>query len=166
MSLRYIIDAYNVIKSPDFPPGKAKTCSPVSLLVDLLRTKNLCGSRKNTAFLVFDGYPPGGREQGVLPECQFRVIFSRQESADERIKKMIEAETDRKNLILVSNDKELCLFARLFKVKALSAGEFLKTEIQSSRLEKLRIIAEEAKDITYSQTRKINEELKNIWLRR
>jgi len=88
------------------------------------------------------------------------VIFSRRESADERIKRLIELIPDPKNVVVVSDDKEIRFFAKSCKAKAESAEDFLSFQ---DKLLRARSAIPEA-EISYAQMHKINEELRKLWL--
>jgi hypothetical protein len=87
MSLRYIIDAYNLINHPLFSPRSRKLPDPRRALADFIISNRLTGSRKNKVVLVFDGYPPSGEapaEEGLT------CLFSRMIEADDLIRKLLE----------------------------------------------------------------------------
>ena len=88
------------------------------------------------------------------------VIFSRAESADERIKKLVELIPNPKNVVVVSDDKEIRLFAKSCRAELESVEEFLSFQDKLTRLK--NGIPEI--ELTYTQMHKINEELKKLWL--
>lgn len=88
------------------------------------------------------------------------VIFSRVESADERIKKLLELIRSPGNVVVVSDDKEIKFFAKAYGAKSQSVEDFLSFQ---DKERSIRLGAAEP-DITYTQKHKINEELKKIWL--
>ena len=88
------------------------------------------------------------------------VIFSRRESADERIKKLVELIPNPKNVVVVSDDKEIGFFAKSCRAKLESVEDFISFQ---DKLTRIKNAAPEA-EITYTQMHKINEELKKLWL--
>ena len=158
MSLQYVIDGYNIINHRLFPRSSRKTRgSPVSL-VELITSKNLCGSLKNKVTIVFDGYLSDSRLQAS--DSRINVIFSEDSSADDQIKRIIERSQDKKNTVVVSDDKEIVVFVKCCGVKTMSVEEFIGRSPNDKRREKEDIKPE----LYFSQVAKINEELKKIWL--
>lgn len=124
----------------------------------MIKLKNLCGSPNNKIWIIFDGYQDASSNN--LDEPNFKVIFSRRESADNRIKKIIELTSNPKNVIVVSDDKEIKYYVKSCKAKTVSVVDFLCSK-KILAVEKAGRLEPE---ITYSQMHKINEELKKIWL--
>ncbi len=106
---------------------------------------------------MFDGYP--GDTLDNSEEGGIKIIFSRTESADERIKKMLELNPDLKNVIVVSDDKEIKFFAGSCGAKAQAVEDFIQPKGRSTQRK-----VEPEPEISYSQMHKINEELKKLWL--
>jgi len=159
MSLRYAIDGYNVIKHPLFIQQAAKKIqdSRISLL-EFIRTNRLCGSSKNKITVVFDGYQdsryPGYGEY-------IEVIFSRKESADDAIKRLVQEWGNFKNTVVVSEDKDIKFFVRSYGVKVEGVAEFFR--LKERAIIKSRELVEP--QLTYTQMHKIDEELRRIWLK-
>lgn len=164
MSLHYIIDGYNIINNRLFAVNRKKMKSPHLALLDLIKDNRLCGSEKNQVTLVFDGY-----SAEFEPKCLNRganVVFSKEETADEIIKQIIDISVNLKNIIVISDDKEISYFAKYAGCKTMEVAEFMgklavscekkKADINEKNLSK--------QDLNYSQINKINQELKNLWL--
>jgi len=165
MSLHYVIDGCNIIHHPAFKqilnkkPKDLRTC-----LVDLIRAEKLCGSPRNTASIIFDGHPPQHLDFHSSAK-NTRVIFSKEESADEVIKRLVEDSSQPRNNVVVSDDKEVKLLARLNGARALGAQEFLGPP-RERRIERQEAQDLELKpELTYSQMHRINEELRSVWLK-
>ena len=159
MSLRYIIDGNNCLHHPDFTYPKNTPDSRLALSDFILKQK-LTGSRKNQVMFVFDGYPRT-HEQAKSPADNIEIIFSRKETADQTIKRLLEKAANAKNIIVVSDDKEIRIFTRLIGARALGVRDFIR------RKDKL-IVAQTADlkpELTYTQMHKINQELRKIWLK-
>ncbi len=107
--------------------------------------------------MVFDGYEdcryPGYDED-------IEVLFSRKESADERIKKIVSESGNAKNIVVVSEDKEIKFFTRACGARVFSAEEFFKYE-KKNKVEKQDSFKPE---LTFTQMHEINKELRRIWL--
>jgi hypothetical protein len=158
MSLQYIIDGCNVTHNPSFTKNIPKR--PVDsrvFLIELIRSRNLCAN-KSLIWLVFDGYPD--KELENLEKEHFRIIFSYKQSADEKIKRILELTANPKNTIVVSDDKEVSSFARIMHAKAVSIEVFMR----DSRVKRKGVLLEETR-LNYSQMHKINDELKRLWLK-
>jgi predicted RNA-binding protein with PIN domain len=156
MSLHYIIDGYNFTKHQLFPLANKIKDERLSLLEFIGREK-LCGSCKNKITVVFDGYA-GDFKTG---EYNIEVIFSCEVTADERIKKIIETQGNNKNTVVISDDKEIKYFVKSCGMKALGIEEFINHKKKKINLEDESLKPE----LTYSAMYKINQELRQIWLK-
>lgn len=157
MSLQYIIDGYNIINHPRFPDRRKSSGHPSKSLSDFIRDSKLTGSSRNTLVIVFDGYPPSGETS-----AQGCVVFSRKISADEKIKMLIEERGARKNIVVVSDDKEIRSAAASLGARRMSVDDFIGHKSTSAGKGQKQ---EGAPELTYTQMHKINEELKRIWLK-
>ena len=83
------------------------------------------GSVNKQVTVVFDGHPAhcGGNFQGDI-----RVIFSDGCSADDQIKYMVEEDHDRKNCVVVSDDKDIFIYARSLGARVMSVPAFTATK--------------------------------------
>ena len=116
------------------------------------------GSLNNRVTVVFDGQPDcfGGE----LRQGDVRVIFSDGCSADDKIKLMVEEAEDKKNCVVVSNDKDIYLYARSLGTKVMTVAAF------TSKRETLRVSEDSGgKYIPLSRQEKINKELRALWLK-
>jgi predicted RNA-binding protein with PIN domain len=108
MSLHYLLDGYNILKQipafRDLPLEDGRRG-----FLKWIEHSRPQGSVNNQVTVVFDGHPDyfGGSPQGEI-----RVIFSDGCSADDQIKRMVEEDADRKNCVVVSDDKDIFLYAR------------------------------------------------------
>ncbi|MDD5108652.1 MAG: NYN domain-containing protein [Candidatus Omnitrophica bacterium] len=160
MSLQYIIDAYNLINHPRFRPQKQSINIQYSL-ADFIRFNKLSGSKNNEVILVFDGYPPAGRE--IPEEANLTCVFSQKKEADELIKKIVENSSQPRNIIVVTDDKEVQIMSKFLHARVSSVEEFICGK------ENKKIICAKISDagdlkLTYSAMQKINAELKKKWL--
>ena len=92
------------------------------------------------------------------------MIFSDGCSADDQIKRMVEEDTDHKNCVVVSNDKDIYLYARSLGARVMSVEAF--TSVRAG----FKPAPSGNKDsggkyISLSRQEKINKEFKDIWLK-
>ncbi len=161
MSLQYIIDAYNVINHPQFSPALRGFSGVQSSLADFIRLNRLTGSRKNKVILVFDGYPAQGQ---TVPEDPGLVcLFSRMIEADEKIKKLVEESAQPRNIIVVSDDRQVQSEARFLHAQICGVKEFICGKKNKGVPDPDREESDENK-VSYVKMQKINAELKKKWL--
>ncbi|MGH9767964.1 MAG: NYN domain-containing protein [Blastocatellia bacterium] len=115
----YLIDGNNVI-GQRVGWHRDKPGSRRRMTQDLAR---LAWAKKLRLTVVFDGapdpqFPDGSSYRGV------RIFYSRQGSdADARIIEMVEAERNRKNLVVVTSDGRLASRVRASGVRVMRSGE-------------------------------------------
>jgi len=130
---------------------------PKGALLELLKIKKLM--QKNTVMVVFDGFSGSlsgeGRESGNT-----NIIYSCSVSADEKIRRMLEGAKNPANIVVVSDDKEVKLSARINRARSMGIEEFLAApKPRPNRKEGLP----EA-ELSAQECRKINDELEKLWL--
>ena len=95
-----------------------------------------------------------------------KAIFSKGQSADDLIKKMVEQSQTKKNLVVVSNDKDIKLYVRALGASVLSVQEFTMTPEKKIKQKSARLPqASEGKYVSLTQQDKINKELERIWIK-
>lgn len=157
MSLHYILDGYNIVRHADFIE-QDNLRDPRLSLVRLLEQLRPFGSLKNKVTIVFDG------SSNVIThpiQSSIEVKFSCPESADDEIKRLVERSKTPKQIIVVSDDRELTFYVRSLGAAILSASDFLL---------KCRLLTDKPKykpnvELSYSEMEKINEELRKKWLK-
>jgi predicted RNA-binding protein with PIN domain len=161
MSLEYVIDGYNIINHPLFRAVNRKNKDSRIALLQFIRAKRLAGSPKNKITVVFDGYSTIAE----LSENVFNIelIFARKDTADEKIKKIVEGSLNPKNIVVVSDDKEIKFFIRSAGARSISVEEFMPHKEKSPGFLNEKDLLKT--ELTYSQIHKINQELKKIWLK-
>lgn len=127
-------------------------------MLEAIKRNKLCGSLNNRVTVVFDGYS-GISDKNI--ETDIRVVFSRNESADERIRRIVENFGNPKNLIVISDDNEIKFFARAVGAKAVSVEDFFGAKLNSQVKKRVN----EDLELNFSQKHKITEELKKLWLK-
>jgi predicted RNA-binding protein with PIN domain len=157
MSLHFVLDGYNIIKQLPSQSQKKLKFSRNALLW-FVEEKRPQGSRKNKVTVVFDG------KEDVLPykiDSSAEVIFTKNESADDKIKRIVEKSQNPKQVVVVTDDRELRFFVRRLGAKLMSVVEFIslkdKTQAPPPKDDK--------KIIPAHIERAITEELKGIWLK-
>ena len=120
--------------------------------------------------VVFDGYPNLSTRE--LDEENIDVIFSKEETADTKIKKMVETQVNPKNTVVVSDDKEIKFFVRAVCAHSIGVEDFIHSarhtvgisrEEKSGRASRERDLLKP--ELSYSQIDQINKELKARWLK-
>ena len=158
MALHYLLDGYNIIhKIPGLDSKKLE--SQRENLIYLIQARSPQGSRKNAVTIVFDGQPGFG---GFDIAAKYpRVIFTSGETADDRIKKIVEQAKNKKNIVVVSDDKEIQFYVRSLGAKIMAVADFLsmaETQVSAPLLK--------AKNIPRNLEREITSEMEQIWIKK
>ncbi len=163
MSLHFLLDGYNILKQMaplrDLPLEDGRRG-----LLTWIADSRPQGSVNNQVTVVFDGHPD--HFGGMSSQGEIRVIFSDGCSADDKIKRMVEEDLTRKNCVVVSDDKDIFLYARSLGARVMSVAAF--TSIRAAGRDNVRAtrrLAPTEKYISLSRQEKINKELKDIWLK-
>lgn len=162
MSLQYVIDAYNLINHPAFKPATKSSLNIQHALANFIKFNKLTGSKNNQIILVFDGYPPPVVD--IPQEENIACIFSRSKEADELIKKIIENSVSPKNIIVVTDDKEVQLASRFLHAQVSSIEAFICGKQNKKSISAKKFDSEDPK-LSYSKMQIINAELAKKWLK-
>jgi predicted RNA-binding protein with PIN domain len=127
--------------------------APCLDLLTFIYKNKLTGSSNNDVWVIFDG----GRPPYQINNFQYKILFSGSEIADDLIIKKVEQAKNKKQIVVVTDDRQLAYRARSLRARNISVNEFIA---KTKRKEK----KEEGKNIKYSLQREITEELKKIWL--
>ncbi|MBI3617694.1 MAG: NYN domain-containing protein [Candidatus Omnitrophica bacterium] len=154
MSLHYLLDGYNIIHQ--MPPLN-KLEDQRQQLIQWIESRAPQGSLRNTVTVVFDGRSDvwGG---GAVPS-PVQIIFSREESADEKIIRMVEEAAHKKSVVVVTDDRSLQYSVRALGAKVSGVQTFLG---QGAPVPVRR--PESGKDISKTLEHKITSEFTKIWL--
>jgi predicted RNA-binding protein with PIN domain len=170
MSRHLLLDGYNVLR-------KIRRFADLSLedgrraLIRFVQETRPQGSLRNSVTIVFDG-----REDVVSLDfpVDVRVIFSKGENADEAIKRIVQESQTPRDIVLVTEDRELGYFCRSlgaaiwsvaqFTAQARKSGEKLRSGV--ARRPSKAQPADEGKVIGKVFEDKVNRELSKIWLRK
>ena len=159
MPLQYVIDAYNTINHIQFSPIRKKIKDPQRALLEFIKNRRFGRNSQSKITVVFDGYPKVSAQN--LAETDIDVVFSRKETADARIKRLVETSKSPKNIVVVSDDREIKFFITSLGARSMGVEEFIhpqkKTQTNNEDLIKL--------ELNFSQISKINQELKALWLK-
>ncbi len=119
MSLHYLLDGYNVLKQMaplrDLPLEDGRRG-----LLRWIGDSRPQGSVNNQVTVVFDGTEDDLR----CWQGEIRVIFSDGCSADDKIKRMVEEMPAKKNCVVVTDDKDIFLYARSLGARVMSVAVF------------------------------------------
>lgn len=180
MSLHFVIDGYNLIKQARIP-NRINGLAPLAInpeqglrvnledsraaLIRFLKIYRPQGSKGNQVTVVFDGkennYPAGQISGAIYQYSGIRVIFSQGECADDKIKELVQHSKNPKNIVVVTNDREIRDFVKQLKAQVKTIEEFL-VKFNSSKTKEIP----DAKIILSPvETARITEEMKKIWLK-
>lgn len=157
MSLHFIIDGYNLIKQAPHL-DKANLEDSRKALISLLSVYQPQGSRRNRVTVVFDGKQGNFSVSGSASSAQ--IIFTQGESADDKIKRMVEKSENPRNIAVVTNDREIQRFVRQKNAQVKTVDEFLA----KCALPKPKGRVDD-KIISPPEAAEINEEMKRVWLK-
>ena len=157
MSLHYVLDGYNIIKKSSFDSESLKGSR--DFLLALIRQSKLLKSKNNKVTVVFDG--KSDVFDYTYPAGELKVIYSKGENADELIKRIVQASPSPKNIVVVSEDRQILFFVRGCGAKIMDTKEFIRKiepvdNAPKDHNPKLEITAKQASDIT--------KELQRLWL--
>jgi len=144
------VDGWNIINK--VLPLKT-SLSPPQELISYIRRNRLTGSRNNKVTVVFDG-----KEWKDIYEREFEIIFTGEISADEVIKKKVEKYKHKKQIVVISDDRQIIEFIKREGATSQKIEEF----VRKKKKNKKRNIFE--KEIDEALQNQITEELKKIWL--
>ena len=169
MSLHFLLDGYNIIKQiPELAPKKLEE-GRLSL-VRLIETHQPQGSLHNNVTIVFDGQPG---IWGKVSSSRVKVIFTETESADDKIKSLVEDSSFKKNIVVVTDDKDIKFAVRRMGATVIGVQEFWSRIQSKSASPKLfpkqtnrrdRKDKEEEKIISKTLEYKITSEFEKLWL--
>lgn len=164
MSLHFVIDGYNLIKQTPALNKDNLEDSRVAL-IKFLNIHQPQGSGNNQVTIVFDGKE--GNFYYAAASRSIEVIFSIGQSADDKIRMLVEESAHPKTIVVVTNDREIQLSARQLKAQVRTVDEFLKKFNAAQKLKQKadKKNSADEKILSYSSEEKITEEMKRIWLK-
>lgn len=159
MSLRYYLDGYNIIHQIEALAYGSLEDQRHNLIkhIEINRPQ---GSLQNEVTVVFDGRSD---IYGGASSSSVKVVFSKDESADEKIKRMISETSSKRNVVVVTNDRSIQYSVRAMGAKAVSVEEFfVKPSATGKSYSKEK---RSTKNISKTLEFKITDELKKIWIK-
>ena len=162
MSIKYLLDGYNLL--PRMPGSNlAKLEDQRWHLVRFIERCRPQGSLRNSVTIVFDGTLDAF---GTMASSTAEIIFSQGESADDRIKKIVTQAKNRKNIVVVTDDRAVQYAIRALGAKACSVKDFLSQGENAGQKELTAgKTAQPEKYISKSDELKITSEMQKIWLK-
>ena len=167
MSLHYLIDGYNVINQIS-QLDRQKLETQRESFVKLIEIGRPQGKLTNGVTVVFDGQID---ITSPLRPGPIKIVFSKGESADDKIKKIVRAAENKKNIVVITDDRDIQYAVRADGASVLTAKEFIRKlplgcpSAQPNQNKVKKISQTLKKNISKSAESKITEELKNIWLK-
>lgn len=167
MSLQYLLDGYNIIHQMPMDL-KDNIEDQRKRLVIFIETKRPQGSLNNKVAIIFDGRVG---IYGRIDSSIVKIIFSKDISADDKIKQIVSQAGNKKRIVVVTDDREIKYAIGALGAKALSVKEFLAAGVGRKKMRGIfnREASEEStrtvKRISRSTECRITEELKKVWLK-
>lgn len=152
---RFIIDGYNALFSlRPFLKGTARSREGFLLYI---KTARPFGSLRNSVTVVFDGAKGivSGQQGSFSP---LRIIFSKGETADETIVRLISREEHPNRTVVVTDDRELAERAKNLGAQAVAVSDFF-----SSLVKKKRTTQDTKPTPESREGKRITEEMKKEW---
>lgn len=148
----FIIDGYNLIHA--IPSLKKTLAHDASSARELLihAVAQLTHRRKFRCTVVFDGSSSDNSTK-QSPHAPIHVVYAFPQTADSKIKQMIEQSKNRSLLVIISSDREILNFARVCSCQTHTSQHFANLLSQSDES------SVEKSDASLSQSQ-INEWLK------
>jgi predicted RNA-binding protein with PIN domain len=122
----FVIDAFNLIHAI---PEIRESARPHVDFLRLIRERRLAGSSNNRVVIVFDGYPVSD----VGGEREYEIVFAKNESADDVIRKYVAKSKHPRQITVVSDDRAVRNEARASGADTMKNTEFLGTKASSKR---------------------------------
>ena len=121
------------------------------------------GSLRNAVTIVFDG-------RGEFdPNTQIRILFSYDQSADDKIKQLVQDSGNRKTTVVVTDDRAVQYAVRALGAQVCAVQEFLSSA-QPKNLKQVKRAknssAGPVKNISKTLEHRITSELEKVWLKR
>jgi predicted RNA-binding protein with PIN domain len=162
MSIKYILDGYNLLPQM-LGSNLAKLEDQRRYLVRFIEQHQPQGSLKNSVTIVFDG---NLESYGRMASSAAQIIFSQGDSADDRIKKIVAQAKNRKNIVVVTDDRAVQYAIRALGAKACCVKDFLSQGKNTGRKKPaVGKTVQPEKHISKCDESKITSEMQKIWLK-
>ena len=116
---------------------------------------------KNKVTIVFDGYPTIGNPFEPLGDCE--LVFSQNESADDKIRHLVEHSLNPKIIIVITDDRSVQFHAKAAGAAVMGVEEFISAKAASlaARLQK----DDRKTELSAVDAARINNEFRKLWLK-
>lgn len=163
--MHFVLDGYNILmRLPElFKRSSVSFEASREGLVNFLSRYRPQGSVKNRVTVVFDGYAALKLNWGRLRQEGVEIIFSEEASADDRIVSFLKQGSHPKEIVVVTDDRELSLRVQDLEAKVLSIKEFIAKILAKQSRDSAH--SSEEKKLSVEEERKITEELKRRWVK-
>lgn len=169
MSLQFIIDGYNLIKRtpqssrvskyPKFGDQNDSLENLRSALIRLIKAHRPCGKITNRITIVFDA-----RDQSVADTYKedqgIGIIFSK--NADDKIKRLVQESKNPKNVVVVTDDKDIQFYIKQYNAQVRSTEEFFKKFSSADT----KVSPDDKPLLSPLEAIKITEEMRKLWLKK
>ena len=134
MKLQYIIDGYNMIRRIDSYRTKFNQSAENGRKALVIQLANFRSRARSEVVVVFDGGSGGGLHSGI------KVIFSRSQTADDVIKKMVDKDKHHFAITVVSSDTAVMRYAKSCGCGVLSSEAFHKkiSDLKGDAMEEVK----------------------------
>ena len=168
MSIHYLLDGYNITNQMS-ALNLEKLEDQRAHLIRFIERYSPQGSSKNHVTDVFDG---DVNVFGGMSSPKAKIVFSQGESADDKIKRIVAQAENTKNIIVVSDDRDIQYAVKAQGAKVVDVKAFLKQEKSSKgsaksgkHIKKIdKDSTNKAKFISKKDAFKITSEFEKIWL--
>lgn len=162
--MHFILDGYNMMmRLPELFKGKVPFEPSREGFVNFLSKYRPQGSVRNRVTLVFDGYAEMKMSWSRLRQEGIEVLFSEEESADDRMIRLLKKVDRPGEVVVVTDDRELALRAKGLKAKVVSVVAFVAKLLEKSK--KISKDPDEKKKLTPEEERTITEEFRRLWVK-
>ena len=158
-----MLDGYNVIHQLPKVLARPNLEEQRKGLIHFLETQHPQGSLRNKITVVFDGK---SEFFGQMESATVKVVFSQDETADDKIKRMVANETHTKNIIVVTNDRSIQYAVQASGAQTSSVEDFIQLSLSKKLAhKKLQEKSSVKKNIPLNLKNKITSEMEDIWLK-
>ena len=161
MCLHFLIDGYNAINRLKSLNKIANLKKVRDSLINIIKQK--LKSSNNKISVIFDGKVEFAF-RSEKNNASIKIIFSKGESADDLIKKIVSQSDKPRQIAVVSDDKEIIYFTRSLKAKVVSVKDFFEGNNYTIKKEAGLTNQHSQKDeLSYLEQELINKELRKKW---
>lgn len=152
--MKYIVDGYNVIHKV-VGLGSKRLLNQRESLIQMIELAQAQNKSFKDVTVVFDG------KEGIIAPSRrsaVKIIFSKKTCADKKIKHLVESSSFARDIVVVSDDRQVRFYASSAGAKRISVEEFLKKLKQADKKKTISRLTAMEKSV-------INEELEKVWLK-